>query len=92
MDDVKNALALMKKKAEVGFLHGFELPEDPAVLSLIKDLKPYADDMREIPQLQLITMRDLIHGISAANLVSEWRERRLRDLSRHRAGIAHNVL
>ena len=83
MDDVKNALALMKKKGcEVGFLYCFEMPEDPAVLSLIKNLKPYADDMREIPQLQLITMRDLIHGNSAANLVSEWRQRRLRDLSK----------
>lgn len=83
IDDVKNALALMKKKGcEVGFLYCFELPEDPAVLSLIKGLQPYADDMREIPQLQLITMRDLIHGNTAANLVSEWRERRLRDLSK----------
>ena len=43
---------------------------------------PYTDDLRSIPSLQLITMRDLIHGNSATNLISEWRQRRLRDLSR----------
>ena len=83
MADVKAALQLMKKKGcEVGFLYCFEMPEDPAVLKLISGLTPYKDDMREIPQLQLITMRDLLHGNTATNLVSEWRTRRLRDLSK----------
>lgn len=83
MDDVKSALQLMKKKGcEVGFLYCFEMPEDPAVLKLISGLKPYQDDMREIPQLQLITMRELLHGNSAANLTSEYRQRRIRDLSK----------
>lgn len=83
MADVKGALALMKSKGcEIGFLFCFEMPEDPAVLLAIRNLPAYADDIREIPKLQLITMRDLLHGCTAPNLTSEWRERRMRDLSK----------
>ena len=83
MADIKMAEARMKKLgAEVGFLFCFEMPEDPAVLQHVTKRAPYTDDLRSIPSLQLITMRDLIHGNSAANLISEWRQRRLRDLSR----------
>ena len=82
MADVKNALALMKAKGcEVAFLYCFEMPEDPAVLKFINDLKPYKDDMRSIPQLSLITMREMLHGNSAGKLTSEWRARRIRDLN-----------
>ena len=83
MADIKMAEARMKKLGcEIGFLFCFEMPEDPAVLQLVNKRAPYTDDLRSIPSLQLITMRDLIHGNSAANLISEWRQRRLRDLSR----------
>ena len=83
MADLKNTLALMKSKGcEVGFLFCFEMPEDPAVLLAICNLPAYADDVREIPKLQLITMRDLLHGCTAPNLTSKWRERRMRDLSK----------
>ena len=83
MADIKTAEARMKKLcAEVGFLFCFEMPEDPAVLQHVTKRAPFTDDLRSIPSLQLITMRDLIHGNSAANLISEWRQRRLRDLSR----------
>ena len=58
------------------------MPEDPTVLLAIRNLPAYADDVREIPKLQLITMRDLLHGCTAPNLTSEWRERRMRDLSK----------
>ena len=83
MADIKMAEARMKKLGcEIGFLFCFEMPEDPAVLQHVTKRAPYTDDLRSIPSLQLITMRDLIHGNSAANLISEWRQRRLRDLSR----------
>ena len=83
MADIKMAEARMKKLGcEIGFLFCFEMPEDPAVLQHVTKRAPYTDDLRSIPSLQLITMRDLIHGNSATNLISEWRQRRLRDLSR----------
>jgi site-specific DNA-methyltransferase (adenine-specific) len=83
MADIKTAEARMKKLGcEVGFLFCFEMPEDPAVLQHVNRRAPYTDDLRSIPSLQLITMRDLIHGNSATNLISEWRQRRLRDLSK----------
>ena len=83
MADIKMAEARMKKLGcEIGFLFCFEMPEDPAVLQHVTKRAPYTDDLRSIPSLQLITMRDLIHGNSATNLISEWRQRRLRDLSK----------
>jgi site-specific DNA-methyltransferase (adenine-specific) len=83
MADVKNTLALMKSKGcEVGKLFCFEMPEDPQVLLAISKAPAYADDMRQIPGLELITIRDLLAGCSAPNITSEYRERRMRDLSR----------
>ena len=83
MADVKNTLALMKSKGcEVGKLFCFEMPEDPQVLLAIRNAPAYTDDMREIPGLELITVRDLLAGCSAPNITSEYRERRMRDLSR----------
>jgi len=66
---------------EIAFLYCFEMPSDPTVLHFLQNQGQFHDDMRSIPSLQLITMRDLLHGNSAANLTSEWRQRRLRDLS-----------
>jgi site-specific DNA-methyltransferase (adenine-specific) len=83
MADIKNTLSLMKKYGcEVGKLFCFEMPEDPQVLLAISKAPAYADDMRQIPGLELITIRDLLSGCSAPNLTSEYRERRMRDLSR----------
>jgi len=83
MTDIKNTLALMKSKGcEVGKLFCFEMPEDPQVLLAITNLPAYTDDMRRIPKLELITVRDLLAGCSAPNMTSEYRERRMRDLSR----------
>ena len=83
MADVKETVALMKKYGcEVGKLFCFEMPEDPQVLLAITNTPTYADDMREVPGLELITVRELLAGCSAPNLTSEYRERRMRDLSR----------
>jgi site-specific DNA-methyltransferase (adenine-specific) len=82
MADLKVCAAKMQKYGcEIGFLYCFELPNDPAVLHFLQNQGQFHDDLRSIPSLQLITMRDLLHGNSAANLTSEWRQRRLRDLS-----------
>jgi len=82
MEDLKGCAAKMRKYGcELGFLYCFEMPSDPAVLHFLQHQGQFHDDLRSIPSLQLITMRDLLHGNSAANLTSEWRQRRLRDLS-----------
>jgi site-specific DNA-methyltransferase (adenine-specific) len=82
MEDVKGCVAKMRKQGcEIGFLYCFEMPEDPAVLHFLQNQGQFKDDLRTIPTVQLITMRDMLHGNSAANLTSEWRQRRLRDLS-----------
>jgi len=82
MEDLKGCVAKMRKYGcELGFLYCFEMPSDPAVLHFLQNQGQFHDDLRSIPSLQLITMRDLLHGNSAANLTSEWRQRRLRDLS-----------
>ena len=82
MEDMKGCVAKMRKYGcELGFLYCFEMPNDPAVLHFLQNQGQFQDDLRSIPSLQLITMRDLLHGNSAANLTSEWRQRRLRDLS-----------
>ena len=82
MEDLKGCVAKMSKYGcELGFLYCFEMPNDPAVLHFLQNQGQFHDDLRSIPSLQLITMRDLLHGNSAANLTSEWRQRRLRDLS-----------
>jgi site-specific DNA-methyltransferase (adenine-specific) len=82
MEDVKDCVAKMRKQGcEIGFLYCFEMPEDPAVLHFLQNQGQFKDDLRAIPTVQLITMRDMLHGNSAANLTSEWRQRRLRDLS-----------
>jgi DNA modification methylase len=82
MEDLKGCVAKMRKYGcELGFLYCFEMPNDPAVLHFLQNQGQFHDDLRSIPSLQLITMRDLLHGNSAANLTSEWRQRRLRDLS-----------
>jgi site-specific DNA-methyltransferase (adenine-specific) len=83
MEDVKGCVAKMRRYGcELGFLYCFEMPEDPAVLHFLQNQGQFHDDQRSIPSVQLITMRDLLHGNSAANLTSEWRQRRLRDLSK----------
>jgi site-specific DNA-methyltransferase (adenine-specific) len=83
MADVTGCVAKMRRYGcELGFLYCFEMPEDPAVLHFLENQGQFHDDQRSIPAVQLITMRDLLHGNSAANLTSEWRQRRLRDLSK----------
>jgi DNA modification methylase len=83
MEDVKGCVAKMRHYGcELGFLYCFEMPSDPAVLHFLENQGQFHDDQRSIPSVQLITMRDLLHGNSAANLTSEWRQRRLRDLSK----------
>jgi DNA modification methylase len=83
MADVTGCVAKMRRYGcELGFLYCFEMPEDPAVLHFLQNQGQFHDDQRSIPSVQLITMRDLLHGNSAANLTSEWRQRRLRDLSK----------
>jgi len=83
MEDVKGCVAKMRRYGcEIGFLYCFEMPSDPAVLHFLENQGQFHDDQRSIPSVQLITMRDLLHGNSAANLTSEWRQRRLRDLSK----------
>jgi site-specific DNA-methyltransferase (adenine-specific) len=83
MEDVKGCVAKMRRYGcELGFLYCFEMPKDPTVLHFLENQGQFHDDQRSIPSVQLITMRDLLHGNSAGNLTSEWRQRRLRDLSK----------
>jgi DNA modification methylase len=83
MADVKGCVAKMRRYGcEIGFLYCFEMPSDPAVLHFLQNQGQFHDDQRSIPSVQLITMRDLLQGNSAASLTSEWRQRRLRDLSK----------
>jgi site-specific DNA-methyltransferase (adenine-specific) len=83
MKDLKGCVAKMRRYGcEIGFLYCFEMPSDPAVLHFLEQQSTFTDDTRSIPTLQLITMRDLLHGNSAGDLVSAWRQRRLRDLSK----------
>ena len=82
VQDVKDCLAKMRKHGcEIGYLYCFELPEDPAVLDLLEAQGKFQDDTHSIDKVQLITMRELLHGNKAADLTNEWRQRRLRDLS-----------
>ena len=81
MRDIKVALEKMKRHgAEIGYLFCFELPELPVVEELL-GLPPFVDDHREIPKIQLITMRDLLHGNTGDKLVSPYRKKRLRSLA-----------